>query len=384
LPSPVIRPPLKLVHIITGLNTGGAETMLLKLLRHGDRARVDPVVISLRDKGHIGPEIEQLGIPVLALNLRGVSLRPLFKLHKLLKILQPEVVQTWMYHADLIGGLAARAAGVRAIAWNLRQSVLRRDALKLPTYLIAHACARLSGSLPQAIVSCSQRAADAHQAFGYHGERMQVIPNGFELERFQPDGAARASLRAELALDEAAPLVGLIARFDPQKDHRSFIIAAQQVHAKLPQCRFLLCGDDIVPSNRRLEVWLQEAGIGAACHLLGRRADMPRITAALDVAVSASAYGEGFANSIGEAMACAVPCVATDVGDSALLIGDSGTVVQPSKPDDLAKAIHALLSLPLPQRQQLGSRARAQIENTYSMPRIARRYLDLYAVLAQG
>jgi glycosyltransferase involved in cell wall biosynthesis len=211
---------VKISFIITHLAAGGAETMLLKLLQQLDRGRFAPTVISLVGLGVIGPRIQALGIPVHALGMaRGGVPNPMtvLRLARLLRQLQPDVVHTWMYHADLLGGLAARLTGCKRVIWCIRHSNLSKDVNKRSTLWVVKACALLSRQVPAQIISCSQRAKEVHAEAGYAADKLHVIPNGFDLGRFVPDAVARASVRAELGLALDTPLVGLIARFDSQK-----------------------------------------------------------------------------------------------------------------------------------------------------------------------
>jgi glycosyltransferase involved in cell wall biosynthesis len=206
---------------------------------------------------------------------------------------------------------------------------------------------------------------------------MVVLPNGFDLEVFKPDPAARLSVRQELGLPEEALFIGLVGRFYPLKDHYNFIDAAARLRAELPEIHFLLCGEGITPENKELAEWVNASGIRAHCHMLGQREDIPRITAALDIACSSS-YMEGFPNVIGEAMACGVPCVVTDVGDSALLVGDTGMVVPPKNPQALANAWRELIEMGPDRRASLGEAARRRVGESFSLPAIAARYEELY------
>jgi glycosyltransferase involved in cell wall biosynthesis len=207
---------------------------------------------------------------------------------------------------------------------------------------------------------------------------MVVIPNGFDLSELRPDPAARQDVRRELEVGERAPLVGMAARFHPQKDHASFLEAAKILHGRLPDVRFLLCGDGVTCENRALSDRVRQAGLADHAHLLGVRGDVPRLLAALDVAVLSS-VGEAFPLVLGEAMACGVPCVATDVGDAARIIGETGEVVPPRDPAALAAALERVLNLEPERRRELGMAARQRIEENYSIERIAKRYEDLYS-----
>jgi glycosyltransferase involved in cell wall biosynthesis len=213
---------------------------------------------------------------------------------------------------------------------------------------------------------------------------MVVIPNGFDLAGFKPDPVARISVRRELGIAEDSLLVGLVGRFNAQKDHSTFVHAAARLSAGLPGVHFLLCGDDITPAKAQHVRWITASGIRERCHLLGRREDIARLTAALDIATTTSAYGEGFPNVVGEAMACAVPCAVTDVGDSAAIVQDTGKVVPPRDPSALADAWLALIALGAEGRRQLGTAARKRIEKNFSLPLIVGLYQHLYEELSRG
>lgn len=368
-----------ITHIITGLNTGGAETMLYKLLSNIDRTKFEPKVLSLTDIGSIGKKIEKLGISVKALDMkRGVpDPRYVFRLAAILKKEKPDLVQTWMYHADLIGGLAAKLVRNIPIVWNIRHSNLDPEGNKKTTILTAKACAKLSKTIPKKIICCSEASFKVHSELGYEEEKMIVIPNGFDLDDFKPDAEARYSVRRELSIPDDAAIIGMVARFDPQKDHKNLINAAGVLCKSNKNIHFILCGDGITNDNKQLAKWIQEHNLQVNFHLLGRRADIARITTAFDIA-SSSSYGEGFPNVVGEAMTCEVPCVVTNVGDSAYIVGDTGIVVPPKNPLAMAKAWEKLIKLPAEERKILGKLARKRIEDNFEINFIANQYMELY------
>jgi glycosyltransferase involved in cell wall biosynthesis len=371
---------MHVTQVITGLGTGGAEMMLYKLLRAWPQEQIGSTVVSLLPPGDLAAPIADLGIQVHSLHMqRGVG-RPaaIAQIIQLLRRLDTDLVQAWMYHANLLGALARPWLGRTPLLWNLRQSDLDPTTSKAGTRLVARAGAGLSWVAPRRIICCSERTRDVHRSLGYRADIMEVIPNGFELDRFRPDPVARSALRAELGIEDSAMLLGLVARFDPQKDLRTFFRAAASVRVSRPDSQFLVCGQGLASDNPQIATWVDETGLGDAVHLRGPCRDPERVMAALDILVSSSAYGEGFPNVLGEAMACGVPCVVTDVGDSRLIVGDSGLAVPPRDPTALAAAILTLLAEGQQQLARRGNAARARIAGHFALPAIAARYADLY------
>lgn len=354
--------------------------MLYKLLSGLDRNHISSRVVSLTDVGSIGQKILDLGIEVTSLGMKPGSLNPdgIFKLAANLRSSNTELVQTWMYHADLLGGAAGLLAGRIPTIWNIRNSTLDRETSKMRTRMIVRLNAWLSHWLPKSVLVCSTRAQSIHEQLGYDKKKMWMVPNGFNLSEFHPDAIARSWLRSQLNLPENYLLIGLVARFDPQKDLVSFIQAARIVSCSLPDLQYVLCGDRIDPENEELVSWIKEAGLIEKFHLLGRRTDTPRITAGFDLAVSSSAYGEAFSNVVGEAMACGVPCVVTDVGDSAVIVENTGRVVPPRNPESLAAAMVEMMNLSPSERIKLGTEARERILNHYDLARIVEEYTKVY------
>lgn len=372
---------MKITFIITNLATGGAETMLLKLLQHIDRSRFQPTVISLVGMGEVGPCIAALGIPVHALGMRrGGFPNPflVFKLVGLLRKQQPDIVHTWMYHADLLGGIAARLSGCENVIWCIRNSNLDPNMTSYSTLHVVNVCAYLSSVIPRKIISCSRRAKEVHLEKGYAKNKLHIIPNGFDLRRYKPDPASKVTLCSELNLNLNVLLVGLVARYDPQKNHLGFVAAAGLVAAKIPHVHFVLAGKEIDENNVALTNAIIKSGLADRFHLLGRREDVPSLMAAFDVLASSSSFGEAFPNVLGESMACKVPCVVTDVGDSAEIVGDTGLVVPSGDMVGLANGLVEILRLSPAKRAALGERARARVAENYEIGHVVRLYEAFY------
>lgn len=379
------RSPIRVLHLITNLEMGGAEMMLLKLLSGMDSSQFSSSVVSMISKQGIGSRIEKLGIPVTALGFRrgAVPLRGWGPLLDLVRRDQPDIIQTWMYHADLAGLLWARLLRIPHLVWNIRHSNLDPGHDSRMTRWVAAACARFSRQ-PDAIIVNSHAGRTVHEGLGYASRRWEVIPNGFDLDRYRPDRDARQSVRRELCIEGSTPLVGLFARFHPMKDHETFLEAARILGERRPGTRFLLAGTGTGPENSELNAAIEARGLGDSVHRLGIREDVPRLMAALDVLVSSSSSGEGFSNSIGEAMACGVPCVVTDVGDSARIVGQTGVVVPPRDPAALAAGCDRLLGATATARQSIGALARSRVAKRYSIQTVVARYEGLYRELTGG
>lgn len=375
---------MKILHIISGLNSGGAERMLLKLLHEFRDRDFQSLVISLSGPGRLGRSIEEVGVPVLALDFRKALGLPhqFYQLVRAIRIFQPDLVQTWMYHADLIGGLAARLAGVRNILWNIRQSTIDLRFLGWRNYWTVRTCAMLSRRLPRACLINSRMAMAEHTRIGYSGPVFRYVPNGFDIQHFVPSIEARRSVRNELGLDDDTLLVGLIARFDPQKDHAGFINAMVNCLKVHPDLHVLLAGQGASLDNDELAAAMEKSGHQNRFHLLGFREDIPRLTAALDIACSASRYGEGFPNAVGEAMACGISCVVTDVGDCREIVGDSSLAVEAGDVEGFSRAVLKLIAIGAEERRRLGALGRERVASRYTLAAVADKYEDLYREFA--
>lgn len=380
--------PISITFISTTLGPAGAEWMLYRLLSRIDRKRFTPRVIALIDFGpsSVVQAIQALGVSIRFLGMQPGLPNPMFvlRLARWLREDQPDLISTWMYHADLIGGIAARLAGGIPVVWGIRQSDLNHEGNSHLTYLTVKICGSLSRWLPAKIICNSEAGRKFHVELGYASEKMVVIPNGYDLGTFRPDSAARETIRKELQLSNEVPIVGLMARFHPQKDHPNFVLAASLLHQDRPDVHFVLCGHGMDWENTKLTKWIEEAGIRSRFHLLGLRNDVPKLIAALDIACMSSSFGEGFPNVVSEAMCCEVPCVVTDVGDAAYIVGNTGRVVEPRNPNALAKALLELIELGPEGRSQLGIAARQRISEHFDLPKVVKQYESLFEELACG
>ncbi len=368
------------IHVIVGLNVGGAELMLLRLIatqRLHNPAAVHHV-ISLTTTGQVGAHLQSAGVSVVALGMLSPIQAPkaLFWLIGLLREIRPDVVQTWMYHADFLGGLAARLAGCRSVIWGIRTTDIAKGSSR-STQLVRWLCARLSRTVPHTIVCAAQAAQRLHAQLGYCAERMVVIPNGFDMSRLNANQPEVANLRQSCGFGPETFVVGTLGRFNPVKDQHNFVRAAGLLARDNASVRFLLVGRDCDVANPALVGWIAATGFPERFVLLGERSDVPVCLSAMDVFALPSRT-EGFPNVLAEAMAMARPCVTTDVGDAAYVLGDCGVVVPAEDSSALAHGMARLLSLSSQERLAIGAAARRRIALEFSMERCAKRFADVY------
>jgi glycosyltransferase involved in cell wall biosynthesis len=385
---------MRIVHITSGLSVGGAEMMLFRLIEASQGDGVEHTVISLSSLDMIGDRIRALGVEVRLLGMaRSVAPSPflLVKLLRWLVVLRPDVVQTWMYHADLLGGVAAYIARLiikwqgrpgrgLSIAWGIHQTEFPSFGAKKKLALVAKSCALLSSFVPDLIICCANAALRTHADGGYSQQRMKVVLNGFNLEQFKPRLGGDDPLRELLGVRADTLIVGIVGRDDPAKDHANFIAAIGMTSRRFPLCRYVMIGSGLDDSNGELISLIDEAGVSTVCHLLGPRSDVHLLIPCFDL-FCLSSRSEGLPTVIGEAMACGVPCVATDVGDTAVLIGQTGHIVPREDASALASGLIRVLSLTHEERQALGAKARQRIQTHFSIDGSWRTYKSAYGVI---
>lgn len=370
------------LHIITGLSDGGAEAVLFRLATYDMPHR--HVVVSLGGGGKYGPLLENKGVRVHCLDMpRGrITLRGLRKLLTILRQERPDVVQTWMYHANLVGGVAARLCGIDNVYWGLHHTTLVPGTTGRSTRIVDWLCARLSGWVPKGIVACAKESRRVHVANGYDASKFAIIPNGYDISVFAPDTQAGIRFREELGIGGNARLIGLVGRWDPQKDHANLIAALRTVRQSHPDVQVVFAGTRCDRSNPELVQLLKAAGLDDGVHLLGRRSDVPALMNALDLHVLSSSHGEAFPNVVAEAMSCGTPGVVTEVGDAAAIVGETGWPVPPKNPNALAQAIAIALQEreDEPRWRERQKAARQRIVDEFSLPTMVARYREVWGL----
>ena len=317
---------MKILHIIIGLNDGGAEGVLSRI------CLAEP-------KKHI--IIQQAGTEVYCLNLHlsKIKLNKFIELFFLIRRISPSAVQTWMYHADFLGGIVAKLAGVPNVFWGIRHSNLTKGTIKRSTYYIMKICAFLSDFVPKEIISCSRNAVVSHTSHGYARKKFKVIQNGYDLTKFRPNSDQK------IKFSYNKPILGMVARFDIQKDHRNLLQALSLLKDQNQEFHAVLVGTGMTEDNSELMklIYQYNLRLYEDITLYGRCNDIPALMNAIDLHVLSS-LGEAFPNVLAEAMACGIPCVSTDVGDAKEIIDQHGWVVQAQNPIKLAEAISRALN----------------------------------------
>jgi glycosyltransferase involved in cell wall biosynthesis len=371
---------LKIVHVITDLNVGGAEIMLLRLLELEAGSDNTVTVISLQDLGPVGKRIQALGIEVLTMNMLSAKDIPavLVRLHSALKRCAPDVVQTWLYHADLLGGIAAKLAGVKTLVWGIHCSNVPLG--NKTTKWVMKLNAFLSKFIPNKIVAVAQMSKTNHIHHGYDASKFVVIQNGFSVSE-SSELYRSAGFRQEFNLPESSLLIGVVGRYHPDKGQDVLLASLAKL---LPDDRWhcIMLGRGCDEANSELMQLIHDNGLQERIRLVGEQDNVVRFMDNFDLFCLPS-RSEAFPMVLGEAMTRGCCCISTDVGDSKDLLSDAGIIVPPGEPALLAAGIAQLLDMHPEQRNELGLRALNRIKNLYSIQKTVGSYHQLYSELVK-
>jgi glycosyltransferase involved in cell wall biosynthesis len=372
-----VENPVTICHISTDLDIGGAEMMLLRLVDQQIADNKQVVVISLLGLGKVGEQLRQLGVTVYTIDMQGKLAFPLalWRLVRLLQKVKPDIVQTWMYHADLLGGIAAYWCGIRQIIWGIHCT---RLPLGRPlTRLVMQASAWLSGKIPAKIVCVADAAKHNHIGYGYVAAKMQVIPNGFTVPTLVKSSVPSRPLLSALGVAADQFVVGCVGRFHPDKGQDLLIEAAALVIARQPHLRFVLAGRGCDANNLALTEQISRYGLTEQVLLLGERDDIPALLPEFDLFCMPS-RSEAFPVALGEAMLAGIPCVATRVGDSEVLGGPDTVFVDALDVSALANAILERSQLQPEFLLSLGMKGRQRVLDRFSIQSVSRQYEAIY------
>lgn len=369
---------IKIVYIITGLGNGGAEMMLFKLIEGLNKVKYEIEVISLLDKGIMGEKLEKLGIKVYELKINKF-LFFLLSLKKGIKICKnKDIIQSWMYHADLYALIISFFTHPKKLIWGIRRSDIEISKIKVKTFIIMKINSYFSKYV-NIIISCSVRAKETHIKYGYKKDKIKIIPNGFPIDKYYFIKSAREKIEKELKIDSSKKIVSLVGRWNILKDYKNCLKAIKNVEKEIEDIVLILCGTGINYKNKELVNLIEEINLGGKVFLLDRREDIPEIMSATDVYISSS-KGEGFPNVIGEAMACESICVVTDVGDSAYIVGEAGIVVRKENSDELGEAIKKVLNFSKAKKEYMKKSSRERIINNFEISKIINEYEKNYII----
>lgn len=371
---------MKIMFIVNSLDVGGTERMVLKLATNKIFIDDQIIIVTLTSGRKLVSEFSKINFKIFSL---GLSHNPFtwFKTFKLIFLtlkIKPDVIHSWLYQSDIVSILTKIFYKKCSIIWSLRQSNLSKKHNKLSTRFCMKVCAFLSNSIPNAIISNAIKAKEAHISIGYAEKKIKIIPNGFSSSEFFYDKRGASKIRSEIGIDFNIPLVGIVGRYNSQKNYSGFFEIAKIIQLSIPNIHFCLVGKDITLDNPRLKSMIQTNAINSnQIHCLGERKDIKNIMSALDI-LALPSEGEAFPNVIGEAMLCETPCVVNNVGDCAQIIGPTGKKVKVGEIYDFAKKIMEILSLSKLKKNKIGKSARYQIKKFYDIDKIAKRYRDFY------
>lgn len=365
---------MRIVHIINTLSTGGAESSLERLVSHMNGDGYENYVISLSDTGRIGARLQQKGVEVAAIDMRRKTLKSLFLLASELRRYGPDIVHTWMYHSNLIGGLVARLATRGKVIWNVRHNNIDLRYNKLTTILAIFVTVLFSRWVPDRIVFCSERSRNMHVKLGYPEKKTSIIYNGFVASPRR----GRANLtRSSLEIGERDFVIGMVARYDRLKGFPVLIKAAELFIRTWPNTRFLLAGHGVTWQNDELAGMIGERLLDKFFRLVGEVDDSSIVFGISDI-VTLSSYSEAFPNVVAEGMMQAVPCVVTDVGEASRIVGETGIVVRPDDASALAEGWTRLIRMDRSDLKRLGQLARDRVRQQFGITTMIEAYARLY------
>jgi len=337
-------------------------------------------VICMNAGGLVADKLQEAGVQVIRLQITGFGslVTGFIRTIRLLRTWRPQVVHTWLYRADLFGGLAAKIAGSNCIIWSIRNSKLLVNR-GWGRRMLPRMCGIMSWVLPLKIISCAESAAKVHVVtFGYDSKRIVSIPNGYDPKRFSREAESGEKIRERFDIESDQIVLGVVGRYDTNKAYDVLMNAVWLLIEHYPRMKVLMVGAGMVEENAELMELVKKLGLRQSVVFAGICQDMSAIYSATDLLVSTS-VSEGFPNVIAEAMLCECAIVATDVGETREIVGPWGRVIPPRDPGACAFAIEQTLKEGGDVRKKQGAGARARIIDKYGIERVANRYAEAYS-----
>ena len=375
---------MRVIFLIRSLESGGAERQLVILAANLARQGFSVSVVTYYGGGQLESELQGIaGVRVMSAGKRGRwdVAGFIWRLWKLVREVRPDVIHGYMYGANELALLLGFAGHARVV-WGVRASGLEMQRYDWTTRLLQWTGARLS-SQADAVISNSHAGRRFHIELGYPSQRFLVIPNGVDTDVYKLDDVGRHNIRSQWQVSTDEVLIGIVARVDPLKDHDTFLHAAAALESGGVPVRFVIVGPGTKQNLLRLKAVADQLGVGHRVIWAGPRQDMPLVYSAIDIVTSTS-LSEGFSNSLAEAMACERTCVATDVGDAGLILGEFGQLVPPRSPQALARAWLKVLEERAEHRAARGIQARIRIAENFSVRALAARTGDVLMRVAAG
>ena len=345
---------MRILHIITALGDGGAEHTLYKICKY-DKIN-EHLVISLKGPGKYYQLLKKLGINVHYLNIKFYSINKFFSLVRLINIIKPNIVQTWLIHADFLGGIAAKLIGIKNIIWNIRYTKIKFGKSKLTSVIIVKILSYLSFLIPSSIVVVSKKAKKIYKMEGYDQKKFVYIPNGYDISILKSSKSQRKNFRDKINIKKKTILIGNVARYDPKKDHANLLKALALLKLKNKNFLCILAGSRVNKNNIELNYLIKKLKLSDKVKLLGHNNNISQIMNGIDIYIQSSSYGEGFPNVVAEAMSCGTPSIVTDVGDAPYIVNKIGWVVPPNDENKLARTIESIT-------KQIGTKKWKKISN---------------------
>ncbi len=368
---------MKILHIITGLGDGGAEHTLYKICKYDFKNK--HIVISLKGRDKYFPLLNKIGVKVFCLNFKYYSIIKFFFLVNSIRKLKPDITQTWLVHADFVGGMASFLAGNKKIIWNIRYSNFELGKTKMMTMLIIKLLSKLSYIIPRKIVIVSKKAINIYEKQGYNKNNFIFIPNGYDLLSLKQDSEKRKVFIAKNNLKNKKFIIGNVARYDPKKDHLNLLNALSILRNKKIEFSCMLAGNNIDRYNLKLMKDINKLKLTRHIKLLGQKNNISEVMNGIDVYVQSSSFGEGFPNVVAEAMACKTPCIVTDVGDASLIVGNTGWIVPPNNPNHMANALEkSFYEIGSTKWNQRCIKARSKISKNFDISIMIKKYNKLW------